>query len=443
GGTMHDAAISAWSVKGWYDYIRPVSALRYMALRGQSSNPSLPSYDPGGIQLEPGRIELVNAGDPLAGPGNVNVGKIKINGWRGPTYIVDPEEDYAGVGWILADEWWPYQRPSFVTPPFAGYVSGHSTYSRAAAEIMTYMTGDEYFPGGMGEFYCPKNEFLVFEQGPSVDVTLQWATYRDASDECSLSRIWGGIHPPADDIPGRKIGKAVGLRSFAYADSIFNADVPQLQIKAFLEGAYVANDSMRADLVDDLPLLDPFGLGYKADSDVMDQAGKASPTDWMIVELREAGSPNVILDSMAVLITAGGQIVSPTGKPEIRFPSVSAGQYHVAIRHTNHLGVMTKAPITLGGAAVLLDFSDPTTLVYDAGGPAMKNDNGVMMLWTGDANGDGTINAVDNLNFWRVENGQPYNYNINRADFNLDGSVNAVDYNLYWLLNNSRIEQLP
>ncbi|MEL6845336.1 MAG: vanadium-dependent haloperoxidase, partial [Bacteroidota bacterium] len=229
GGTMHDAAISAWSVKGWYDYIRPVSALRYMALRGQSSNPSLPSYDPGGIQLEPGRIELVNAGDPLAGPGNVNVGKIKINGWRGPTYIVDPEEDYAGVGWILADEWWPYQRPSFVTPPFAGYVSGHSTYSRAAAEIMTYMTGDEYFPGGMGEFYCPKNEFLVFEQGPSVDVTLQWATYRDASDECSLSRIWGGIHPPADDIPGRKIGKAVGLRSFAYADRIFNADVPQLQ----------------------------------------------------------------------------------------------------------------------------------------------------------------------------------------------------------------------
>ncbi|WNH10597.1 hypothetical protein [Thalassobellus suaedae] len=57
-----------------------------------------------------------------------------------------------------------YQRPTFVTPPFAGYVSGHSTYSRAAAEVMTLLTGDAYFPGGMGEFLAKKNEFLVFEE---------------------------------------------------------------------------------------------------------------------------------------------------------------------------------------------------------------------------------------------------------------------------------------
>ena len=42
---MHDAAISAWSVKGWYDYIRPISAIRYMAdEQGQSSDPNLPNY---------------------------------------------------------------------------------------------------------------------------------------------------------------------------------------------------------------------------------------------------------------------------------------------------------------------------------------------------------------------------------------------------------------
>ena len=39
GGTMHDAAISAWSIKGYYDYIRPISAIRYMADHGQSSDP--------------------------------------------------------------------------------------------------------------------------------------------------------------------------------------------------------------------------------------------------------------------------------------------------------------------------------------------------------------------------------------------------------------------
>ena len=74
----------------------------------------------------------------------------------------------------------------------------------------------------MGEFQAPKNEFLVFEDGPSVDVTLQWATYRDASDQTSLSRIWGGIHPPADDIPGRRIGAKIGPAAFHLADTYFN-----------------------------------------------------------------------------------------------------------------------------------------------------------------------------------------------------------------------------
>ena len=130
----------------------------------------------------------------------------------------------AGVGWILAENWWPYQRPSFVTPPFAGYVSGHSTFSRAAAEVMTLITGDEFFPGGIGEFVAKKDEFLVFEKGPSVDVVLQWATYRDASDQTSLSRIWGGIHPPADDIPGRLIGEKIGINAYEFAVPYFSSD---------------------------------------------------------------------------------------------------------------------------------------------------------------------------------------------------------------------------
>lgn len=221
GGTMHDAAISAWSIKGYYDYIRPVSAIRAMVDLGQSSDPELPSYHEKGIPLVEGHIELVEAGDPLAGENNEHVGKIKMYAWKGPAYIDNPNEDVAGVDWILAETWWPYQRPSFVTPPFAGYVSGHSTFSRSAAELLTRMTGSEYFPGGMSEFTVKANDFLVFEKGPSVDLTLQWATYQDASDQCSLSRIWGGIHPPADDIPGRLIGLELGERGFNKAQAVF------------------------------------------------------------------------------------------------------------------------------------------------------------------------------------------------------------------------------
>ena len=226
GGAMHDAAVSAWSIKGWYDYVRPISAIRYMAELGQSSDPNLPNYHAAGLPLFNGYIELVKEGDPLAGANNENVNKIKVLAWKGHDYIKNADTDVAGVDWILAKNWWPYQRPSFVTPPFAGYVSGHSTFSRAAAEVLTLLTGSEFFPGGMSEFVAKKDAFLVFEKGPSVDVVLQWATYRDASDQTSLSRIWGGIHPPADDLPGRLIGEKIGNDAFNFAIPYFsNVDV--------------------------------------------------------------------------------------------------------------------------------------------------------------------------------------------------------------------------
>ncbi|MFK8004958.1 MAG: FG-GAP-like repeat-containing protein [Saprospiraceae bacterium] len=222
GGAMHDVAVTSWGIKGWYDYLRPISAIRGMADLGQSSDPNLPNYDPAGIPLMTNYIELIAAGDPLAGAGNINVGKIKLKAWRGHDVINNVDTDEAGVDWILAEEWVPYQRPSFVTPPFAGYVSGHSTFSRAAAEVLTSFTGDEYFPGGMGTFTAEQNEFLVFEDGPSVDIELQWATYRDAADQSALSRIWGGIHPPADDAPGRLIGKKIGEDAFNKALTFFS-----------------------------------------------------------------------------------------------------------------------------------------------------------------------------------------------------------------------------
>jgi hypothetical protein len=229
GGAMHDIAIAAWGIKGYYDYIRPISAIRYLAQNGQCTDEKMPSFHALGINLLDGYIELVT--EESSAPGEKHehlagdIDKVAILAWRGPDYIDDEETDTAGVGWILAENWWPYQRPSFVTPPFPGYVSGHSTYSRGASELMTIMTGSEYFPGGLGEFHCPQNEFLVFEDGPSVDMTLQWATYRDASDQTSLSRIWGGIHPPADDLPGRHIGQVIGPEAFGEAKLYFNGRI--------------------------------------------------------------------------------------------------------------------------------------------------------------------------------------------------------------------------
>ena len=247
GGAVHDAAISAWGIKGFYDGVRPVSAIRYMAERGQSSDPNLPNYHPDGFPLIPGFSELIQPGDPLAGSSNENVNKVKLYSWNGPELISDPATEMAGVGWILAEKWYPYQRPTFVTPPFAGYVSGHSTYSRASAEVMTAITGSEYFPGGMGTFDAPMNQYLVFEEGPSMNVQLQWATYQDASDQCSLSRIWGGIHPPMDDIAGRYIGMDVAADAVAKADGLWLDTLPRILV---LECPPFVNDNICQDTLD-------------------------------------------------------------------------------------------------------------------------------------------------------------------------------------------------
>src|SRR6266498_5054628 len=120
----------------------------------------------------------------------------------------------------------PYQRTNFVTPAFPGYFSGHSTFSRSAAEILTAITGSPFFPGGLGTY---TNYALGFEKGPSQPITLQWATYYDAADQAGLSRIWGGIHPPVDDFGGRRAGSQCGKAVWALAHKFFDgSSVPAL-----------------------------------------------------------------------------------------------------------------------------------------------------------------------------------------------------------------------
>lgn len=222
-GALHDAAVACWGAKGYYDYVRPVSAIRYMCDRGQSSDPGLPSYDPEGIPLVPGVIELITAESSAAGERHealaANIGEIAVLSWPGEPD--DKENEYSGVQWILGANWITYQLKTFITPPFAGYYSGHSTYSRSAAEVMTRFTGSPYFPGGLGEYVAVQNEFLKFEQGPSVEVRLQWATYYDAADEAGISRIYGGIHPRADDFTGRRQGAIIGTNAYDRAMEIF------------------------------------------------------------------------------------------------------------------------------------------------------------------------------------------------------------------------------
>ncbi|TVQ54092.1 MAG: hypothetical protein EA377_06365 [Phycisphaerales bacterium] len=266
----HDAAVACWGVKGYYDFVRPVSAIRYMADRGQSSDPNLPSYHPEGLPLIPGIIELITEetvapggkhahlaemivddfGFPVLGPNfepiydaEQFIGELAVMAWPGSpndnpvasapvsyqNVWTDPQYHqydalYSGVQWILARRWSTYQLETFVVPPFAGYTSGHTTFSRAIAVVMHELTGSQYFPAGIAEYHFPQGEFLEFEYGPSEDITLQWASYYDMSDQSAISRIYGGIHPYIDDIPARFQGQQIGEIVAARAFEVFGLD---------------------------------------------------------------------------------------------------------------------------------------------------------------------------------------------------------------------------
>lgn len=161
-----DAGICCWDMKRHWDYVRPVTGIRWLFF---------------------GRL---------------------VRAWGGP---------YQGTKPIPGGAWLPYQPTWFVTPPFAEHTSGHSTFSAAGAEILKRFTRRDRFgysvtlPAGISRT----------EPGavPAEDVTLSWATFSDAADEAGISRRFGGIHFEQGDLEARASGRLVGAQAWEKAVS--------------------------------------------------------------------------------------------------------------------------------------------------------------------------------------------------------------------------------
>jgi hypothetical protein len=108
------------------------------------------------------------------------------------------------------------------TPPFPDYVSGHSTYSAAAATILAAWTGSDRFAYSVT---LPLGSSKI-EPGitPSRPVTLKWQTFTEASDEAGMSRRYGGIHFRRADLAGRQLGRLVADKAWARAQSYFSME---------------------------------------------------------------------------------------------------------------------------------------------------------------------------------------------------------------------------
>jgi membrane-associated phospholipid phosphatase len=166
---IFDAGIVAWDAKRAFDSVRPATAVPYL-LQGQ-----------------------------------------QIRAWGGP-----------GKGTVSMDGrfWIPYQPSTFPTPPFPEFISGHSTFSAAGAEVLKLFTGSDVF----GDSVTLPAGSSKIEPGltPAHPVTLRWKTFKEAANQAGISRRYGGIHFKAADLTGRAVGRIVGYGAWIKAERLWN-----------------------------------------------------------------------------------------------------------------------------------------------------------------------------------------------------------------------------
>jgi len=154
GNALMDAGIAAWDVKRYTDSVRPVTVIRALMANHQ------------------------------------------VRAWGGPGL---------GVKVINCKDFRSY----LPTPPFGSFVSGHSAFSAAAAEILKRFSGSDNFAGSF--VAEPGSSLIEVGLTPSSPVTLSWSTFSAASEQAGMSRRFGGIHFESDDLAGRALGRAVAI----------------------------------------------------------------------------------------------------------------------------------------------------------------------------------------------------------------------------------------
>jgi hypothetical protein len=176
GNALLDASVAAWAAKYKWDFVRPTTAIRER-YKGKT-----------------------------------------VTSWLGP---------YLGYGPVDGSQWIPYQAPTVVTPPFPEYVSGHSTFSSAAATILNLFTGSDAFNAYVTvragtSLFEPKTDAHPTGYTPANDLTLIWPTLTAAAKDAGLSRRLGGIHFQDADEDGYALGRSVGANVLVKTMSYIN-----------------------------------------------------------------------------------------------------------------------------------------------------------------------------------------------------------------------------
>jgi hypothetical protein len=141
--------------------------------------------------------------------------KLYYNTTRPDSVIHELRDEFCFDSWggpcvgtvnMEGEGWCPYL---LNTPPFPEYVSGHSTFTRAMADIIScFCDSSEY---GECVVFPACSSVIEPDCTPAEEITLSWPTLYDAADQAGWSRRYGGIHFEEGDLRGRELGEKVAL----------------------------------------------------------------------------------------------------------------------------------------------------------------------------------------------------------------------------------------
>lgn len=172
-------------------------------------------------------------------------------------------------------------------------------------------------------------------------------------------------------------------------------NIVRISPKVWLSGPFngsLMSDSLRVNNL--IPLSSPYaGLGYVHTSNVRNESiqssvlsivGNNAIVDWVIVELRNPIG-FAIVGSRTGLLQRDGDVVDMNGSSDLEF-DLPPGNYNIAIKHRNHLGIMSSGSFNLSSTSTSIDFTSSTISLYGTNARNSQNS-----LWCGDVNRDNII----------------------------------------------------
>ncbi|MEM6718987.1 MAG: hypothetical protein AAF611_06725 [Bacteroidota bacterium] len=170
-----------------------------------------------------------------------------------------------------------------------------------------------------------------------------------------------------------------------------------LNIKVYLQGAALNPNTGEENLMRDdlraggfIPTRSPYADMLTCASSVFDVTGDDAIVDWIWVELRDGINNRIINYSRSALLQRDGDIVDVDGVSPLTFET-EFEDYHVAVKHRSHLGVITNSSI-LFSLQNTIDFTASGTGVYGSNSRTSSGmPSGVLGLWCGNANSDTVV----------------------------------------------------